>query len=218
MTMSEDKQLKQDVLAELAWEPRVAAAHIGVTANAGVITLLGHVESFVEKHAAEAAAARVKGVRAVAEEIEVRLPFDKKRGDEEIAAAAISRLAWDVSVPQDTIKVKVEQGWISLAGQVRWHYQKESAAEAVRGLLGIVGISNQITIKQQVNASNVSDDIMHAVHRSWFFDPQTVTVSADSGKIRLGGTVRSWHDRRVAQETAWAAPGAISVENHIAVV
>lgn len=216
--MSDDKRLKHDVLAELAWEPRITAAHIGVTANAGVVTLSGHVESFVEKRAAEEATARVKGVRAVAEEIEVRLPTDAKRGDEEIAAAAIERLGWDVSIPHDAVKVMVEEGLIILSGQVDWHFQKEAAAHDVYGLFGVVGVSNQIAIKQRVNVSNVSDDIMHALHRSWFFDPKAVTVSADGGKIRLTGVVPSWHDRQVAADTAWAAPGAISVENDIAVM
>jgi osmotically-inducible protein OsmY len=133
--MLNDSQLQQAVLAELKWEPSIAAAHIGVTAKAGVVALTGHVESFMEKHAAETAAGRVKGVKAVAEEIEVRLPFDTKRGDEEIAAAAIERFSWDVSVPPDAVKVKVEKGWITLTGVVDWHYQKEAAEQDVRGFV-----------------------------------------------------------------------------------
>jgi osmotically-inducible protein OsmY len=119
--MSNDSHLQQAVLAELTWEPSVTAAHIGVAVQAGIVTLTGHVESLAEKHAAEAAAWRVKGVKAVAEEIEVRLPFETKRTDEDIAAAAIDRLAWDVSIPRDTIGVKVEKGWITLTGQVDWY-------------------------------------------------------------------------------------------------
>ena len=126
-----DKQLQQAVLAELDWEPSVLAGHIGVTANDGVVTLSGHVESFAEKHAAETAAGRVRGVKAVAEEINVELPFERIRGDDDIAAAAIERLSWDTSVPRDAITVKVEQGWVTLTGQVSWYYQKAAAEQAI---------------------------------------------------------------------------------------
>jgi osmotically-inducible protein OsmY len=216
--MSSDSQLQQAVLAELKWEPSVTAAHIGVTAKGGVVALTGHVESFVEKHAAETAAGRVKGVRAVAEELEVRLPFETKRGDEEIAAAAIERLSWDVSVPRDAIKVKVEKGWVTLTGEVDWRFQEQAAEQDVRGLFGVVGISNQTSIKPRVDVSGLSDDITHALHRSVYFDPKEVTVSAKGGKVKLTGTVHSWHDRQVAASTAWAARGATAVENDIAIM
>jgi osmotically-inducible protein OsmY len=215
--MSRDSQLQQAVLAELGWDPSVVAAHIGVTANAGVITLTGHVESFAEKHAAETATRRVRGVKAVAEEIEVRLAFDRKRGDDAIAAAAIERLAWDVSIPNDTVAVQVENGWVTLSGEVELHYQKEAAEEDVRRLLGVVGVSNQTTIKPRLNDSNISDEIMNALNRSWFFDPMTIRVSAEGGKVCLTGTVNSPHERQVAAVTAWAA-GATAVKNDIAIV
>ena len=216
--MSNDSQLQQAVLAELNWEPSVVAAHIGVAANAGVVTLSGHVNSYAQKHAAETAASRVKGVKAVAEELEVRLSFDSERNDGDIAAAAVERLAWDVSVPRDAVEVKTENGWVTLTGQVAWHFQKVAAEQDIRPLLGVVGVSNQITIKPQVNTANVSDNITHALHRSWLFDPKTITVTAAGGNIRLTGSVTSWHDRQVAAETAWAAPGVTGVENDIAVI
>ena len=134
-------------MAELGWEPSIDAGHIGVAANAGVVTLTGRVQSFPQKVAAERAAARVKGVKAVAEDIEVKLPYDIRRGDEDIAGAAIERLAWDASVPSDTIEIRVENGWITLNGEVDWRFQKEAAAQAVRTLIGVVGVSNQIEIK-----------------------------------------------------------------------
>lgn len=216
--MSHDNDLKSAVLAELKWEPSVEASHIGVTAKDGVVTLMGHVASFAEKYAAETAAARVKGVKAIAEEVEVRLPFSIKHDDEAIAAAAVSRLAWNSSVPKDAVKVKVEKGWITLSGTVEWNYEKTSAGQDVRLLSGVVGVTNDIKIKPRVNAANISDDINHALHRSWFFDePQTVFVSADGGKVKLTGTVDSWFDRQTAADTAWAAPGATSVENDIRV-
>ncbi len=128
------------------------------------------------------------------------------------------RLGWDVSVPRDAVKINVEQGWVTLTGEVTWHYQKAAAAEDVRRLFGVVGVSNHISIKPRVNVENVSDAIMHALHRSWFFDPRTINVSANGGKVRLSGTAPSLHDRQVAAATAWTAPGVTDVENDIAVL
>jgi osmotically-inducible protein OsmY len=215
--MSYDSDLQLAVLAELNWEPSIVAAHIGVTAQAGVVTLSGHVDSFMQKHAAEDAARRVKGVHAVAEELEVQLAFDHQRGDDEIAAAALDRFSWDVSVPREAIALEVEDGWVTMTGKVGWHFQSEAAEKAIRPLAGVVGISNQVIIKPRVSTSNVVDSIMHALHRSWFFDPHTIKVSAQDGDVRLTGTVTSWHDRRVAAQTAWAAPGVTNVENDISV-
>ena len=216
--MTQDSQLQQSVLAEFNWEPSVTAGHIGVTANAGVVTLSGHVDSYAQKHAAETAARRVKGVKAVAEEIEVRLPFETKRSDEEIAAAAIERLSWNVSVPRDGVRVTVEKGWVTLTGQVNWWSQREAAEYDIRPLHGVVGISNQTTIKPRVDTAGLGDDITHALHRSWFFNPDNVHVRADGGKVVLTGTVHSFHERQVAGRTAWAAPGVTAVENNLAVV
>jgi osmotically-inducible protein OsmY len=216
--MANDNELQQAVLAELAWEPSVIAAHIGVAAKAGVVTLTGHVATFAQKHAAQIAAARVKGVKAVAAEIEVRLAFDMKRGDDDIANAAIERLAWDVSVPKDAVTVVSDHGWITLTGEVGWHYQSEAAADDVCHLMGVTGVSNQITIKPHVDAAVLGDDIQHALHRSIYFDPQTVRVTATEGRVRLEGTVHSWHDRTTAANTAWSAPGAVAVENNIVVI
>ena len=209
-----DKQLQQAVLAELDWEPSVVAGHIGVTADAGIVTLTGHVESFAEKHAAETATRRVRGVKAVAEEIKVELPFERVRRDDDIAAAALERLAWDTSVPPDAITVKVERGWITLTGQVLWYYQKQAAEQDIARLHGVSGISNHLVVKPTVDVSDISDKIRHALHRSWLVDDETVTVHADGGCVRLTGSVRSPHDRQVA----WAAPGATSVENDIAIL
>jgi osmotically-inducible protein OsmY len=216
--MSQDSDLQLAVLAELAWQPTVVAAHIGVTAESGIVTLSGHVDSFAQKHAAQDAVSRVKGVKAVAEELTVKLAFDMQREDDDIALAAINRLSWDVSVPKDAIKVTAEKGWITLTGQVSWHFQKEAAENDIRHLMGVVGLSNQVTIKPSVDASNIGDNIQHALHRSYFFDPKMVNVSAREGRIHLTGSVRSWHDRQVAAETAWAAPGAMAVENDIVVI
>ena len=216
--MSQDAQLQQAVLDAFNWEPSVQAGHIGVTANAGVVTLSGHVDSYAKKLAAETAARRVRGVKAVAEEIVVRLAFDTSRSDEDIAAAAIERLSWNVSVPKDSVVVRVEDGWVTLTGQVDYWYQKDAVEQDVRPLHGVLGVSNQTTIKPHVDTSNLSDDITHALHRSWFFNPDNVHVRADGGKVVLSGTVHSFDERQIAARTAWSAPGATSVVNDIAVV
>jgi osmotically-inducible protein OsmY len=216
--MSQDTHLQLSVLAELEWEPSITAAHIGVAASAGIVTLTGQVESYAQKHAAEAAARRVKGVLAVAGELEVQVPFERKRDDSDIAAAIVDRLAWDVSVPRDAVKVGVEAGWITLTGEVDWNYQRKAAEQDVRRLHGVVGVSNQVTLKSRANAANISNDISYALHRSFFPDPDAITVTAVGGKVRLTGNVHSWHARQVAGETAWGAPGAADVENLLAVV
>jgi osmotically-inducible protein OsmY len=215
--MSQDEELQRAVVAALKWEPRVVSAHIGVAADAGVITLTGHVESFGQKHAAAAAAQRVRGVVAVAEELEVQLPFDMRRSDGEIAAAVANRLDWDSSLSPNSVKISVEQGWVTLTGEVQWYFQKEAAAADVQHLMGVIAVSNQITIKPSEDSPAISDDIMRALHRSWFFDPQTIAVTARGGQVTLAGTVKSWHDREIAEETAWAAPGTFSVKNEITV-
>jgi osmotically-inducible protein OsmY len=213
--MNHDTELQRAVQAELGWEPSVIAAHIGVAAKAGVVTLSGHVETYAGKFAAETAARRVKGVKAVAEEIEVKLPYDAIRSDEDIAAAVVNRLAWDVSVPRDAIKVMVQDGRVTLTGQVDWHYQQDAAEQDVRRLYGVIAVTNLVAIKPRVNVSNLSDDIQHALHRSWYFDRNTIEISAEAGRVRLTGTACSPHERQIAALTAWSAPGVTAVENEI---
>lgn len=212
--MTNDHQLKQDVLAELAWEPSISADHIGVTAKDGVVTLSGHVETYRQKRAAETAVGRVKGVKGLAEEIEVRLPQHIKQGDDEIAAAALSHMSWDVSVPKDAVKVKVEKGYVTLTGMVDQYYQKDAAAWDVRSLLGVTGVANQITVKPHVDSLTIRDDIRHALHRSWLYD-ENINVTADGGKVHLTGKVKNWRERELAAATAWAAPGTTFVNNEI---
>jgi osmotically-inducible protein OsmY len=188
-----------------------------VTAKDGVVTLTGHVATYSEKSAAEKAARRIKDVKAVAEEIEVRLPIDVQHGDEEIALAAVNRLAWDSEIPADSVKVRVEQGWVTLIGEVDWHYQQQAAANDVRGLWGVLGVSNQIILKTKPNSAKIRDDILRALDRSWF-DRSTIHVSAEGGKVTLSGNVGTWHERDQAYATAWAASGTTSVDNEISVI
>jgi osmotically-inducible protein OsmY len=217
-SMSQDAHLQLAVLAELDWDPRVTAGQIGVTANAGVVTLTGMVESYAAKHAAETAARGVKGVLALANEIYVQVPFERKRGDDQIAVAVLDRLAWNVSIPRDSVKVVVAQGWVTLSGEVSWNYQRKAAEQDVQHLHGVVGLSNAIAIKPGVNTANIGNDISCALNRSSFPDPDAVTVTAVDGKVRLTGNVHSWHARQVAGDTAWSAPGVVDIENLLAVV
>lgn len=215
--MNHDSELRDTVQKELGWEPSIVAAHIGVAAKSGVVTLTGHVETFAQKRAAETAARRVKGVKAVAEELEVRLPFSIKRDDGDIAEAVLNRFSWDSSVPANAVKATVERGRVTLTGQVEWQYQKEAAEDHVRPLTGVTGVSNELTVKPRVNTAIIKNDIDDALNRSWFSDPQLITVTADGGRVRLTGTAHSPADRLLAGMTAWAAPGATNVENDITI-
>lgn len=216
--MPNDNRLQLLVIAELTWDPSVAAANIGVAANAGVVTLTGSVESYAQKHAAEVAARRVRGVLAVAQEIEVQLPFERQRGDAQIAAAALERFSWDVSLSQEQIGVKVEKGWVSLGGEVDHNYQRGAAEQEIRRLHGVTGVTNLISIRPGVRTADIGTDISIALHRSWVPDPEAIMVTAKDGKVRLTGNVHSHHARQVAEETAWGAAGTIDVENLLAVL
>jgi osmotically-inducible protein OsmY len=213
--MKTDAELQRDVMNELKWEPTIEAAEIGVRVKDGVVTLSGHVDSYVKKWAAERAAARVSGVRAVAEEIQVRLPGALKRSDEEIAGAVASVLEWNVLVPHDRVKVQVQNGLVTLSGEVDWWYQKNAAEEAVRYLIGVVLFDNHITVKPPVKPLDVKDKIESAFRRNALLDSRRVTVETRGGWVILSGSVRNWAERAEAQWTAWAAPGVSGVQNNI---
>lgn len=215
--MRPDRDLQHDVLAELKWEPSVNAAHIGVTAANGVVTLTGHVSTYMEKIAAERAAKRIYGVKAVADEVEVRLPGTVKHTDEDIAATCVGALAARSTVPNDKIKVIVKRGWVTLEGEVEWQYQKEAAMNAVRDLYGVTGVSNSIIVKGRVRPSDIKNRIEGAFTRSAENDARRIRVATTDGKVILNGTVRSWLERDEAQQAAWAAPGVTAVENQITV-
>jgi osmotically-inducible protein OsmY len=197
--MKTDAELQQDVVNELEWEPTIDAAEIGVAVKDGVVTLSGYVDSYVRKWAAERAAARVFGVRAVDEEIQVRLRGSLKRSDEDIAGAVASVLEWNVLVPHDRVKVHVQDGLVTLSGEVDWGYQKFAAEEAVRYLMGVVWFGNQITVKPTVEPQNIKDKIVSAFQRNVLLDARRITVETRGGWVILRGSVRSWGERAEAQ-------------------
>jgi osmotically-inducible protein OsmY len=212
-----DLQLRQDVLDELEFEPSLNAAHIGVAANKGVVTLSGFVTSYAEKAAAERATRRVKGVKAIAEEIEVRLPSDTKRADDEIAARAVDILKWQVGLPADRIKVKVEKGVVTLTGEVDWQFQKSDAEYAVHKLTGVAHVANQIRVASAVHASEVREKIQKALQRSADVEASRITVQTEGGRVVLSGKVRAWYERDIAERAAWSAPGVTEVQDHLTI-
>jgi osmotically-inducible protein OsmY len=212
-----DQNLKQSVLDELAWDPSVSEAHIGVAAHGGVVTLTGHVGSYAEKCAAEHAVGRVSGVKAIAEKLEIRCLYGVGHDDENIAKQALNVLAWDLSVPKDKIKVKVEKGWITLSGDVHWYYQKNAAETDVRKLFGVMGVSNLITIEPRVQASDIQKKIKAAFERNAEFEAENIIVSIEGGTVTLSGKVESYYERTLAENTAWSAPGVTQVNDLITI-
>ncbi|MFP8779849.1 BON domain-containing protein [Hydrogenophaga sp. RWCD_12] len=216
--MKSDSQLKQDVTAELQWEPSVHAAQIGVEVADGVVTLSGEVSSYYEKWNAERAAQRVQGVRALAVEMKVKLSALGHRTDADIAQSAQHILNWNSLLPPGAVKVLVENGWITLSGVLPWQYQRQSAADAVHSLPGVTGVSNQIAIQPTVSASAIKSDIEVALRRRATTDGMNIAVDVQGGDVTLTGPVHSWSERELATRSAWGSAGVHKVVDRMNLV
>lgn len=212
-----DDQLQRDVTEELRWDPSIGRAEIGVVARDGVVTLTGQADSFAKRWAAIKAAERVSGVRAVADELTVHLPTDYKRTDIDIAHAVANALRWDIEVPDDKIKARVDDAWVSLDGEVEWDYQRLAALRAVRNLTGVRGVTNNISLRPRAFAPEVKSRIESALKRTAETDASHITVLATNGEVVLRGKVHSWSARDDAERAAWSAPGVSKVKDELLV-
>ena len=215
--MRPDKELQADVIRELAWEPKVDSANIGVAVHHGAVTLSGHMRTYAEVIAAERAAERLYGVRAVANELVVRLPSDRARDDTDIAVAMSSQLGWHVSIPAEAIKASVSHGWIKLEGRVDWAYQSEAAEKIARSLIGVTGVSNHVVVKPRVKAKDVMANITEALHRQAQIDARRIWMTTEAGHVKLHGQVSSWSEASAARRAAESAPGVTRVESDLTV-
>jgi osmotically-inducible protein OsmY len=215
MIMKNDTQLQKDVISELNWEPSVNPTDIGVEVKDGVVTLSGHVDSYAEKLNAEHSAQRVAGVKALAIEIEVKLPGISYRTDADIARSVENVLQWTTYLPKETVKVMVENGWITLSGQVDWGYQRVAAVDAVRYLMGVRGVSDDISIKPSVSSDSVKSDIEDALKRRAIVDANNISVEVHGEDVTLNGKVHSWSERDLATHSAWCTPGVKHVKDNI---
>lgn len=216
--MTQETQLQRNVLAELDWDPSLDAAHIGVTVDdGGVVTLHGSVGTYADKIVAEKAVKRVVGVKAVANDLQVKLAVEGRRTDTDLALAAVQALEWNVRVPRRGVKVTVNDGWVTLEGEVAWYFERAEAAKAVRALPGVVGITNLITVKPRVKAVDVKDRVEQAFRRSAEIDASHVKADVKEGVVTLTGTVRSWAEYDDAANAAWSAGGVTRVDNQLVV-
>ena len=215
--MKSDKQLQQDEIDDLRWDPSVDASKIGVASSNGVITLTGSVPSYFQKQNTERVVKRVSGVRAVANDIEVQLPTTTERTDSGVATAALNALKWSTAVPDENITLSVSKGWVTLEGNVEWNYQRESAEKAVEQLVGVKGVTNRISVSPHIKSREVKGEIKAALHRYADLEARNIEVDATDSTVTLKGQVRSWAERKEAENAAWMAPGVTQVKNEIVV-
>ncbi len=212
-----DEQIQRDVLAEMQWDSRVQPSEIGVSAKNGIVTLSGHIDSYYKKWAAEEAALRVRGVVAVANELEIKLPSSSERTDEEIAAAAVRAIEADTLLGAKNLQITVDKGWITVRGEVDWNFQKEDAERIQRRLWGVKGVTNLITVKARPAPIELEDKIEKALLRTAQLDARRISVGVQGSRVVLQGTVQSWAEREEAERAAWLAPGVTQVDNRIQV-
>lgn len=213
-----DMVLRQNILDELEFEPSLNAANIGVSVENGVVTLTGHVPTYMEKNTAADVVCRVKGVRGIAQDMEVRPIGSHRTADDEIAKRALNILSWSTAIPDGAVQVQVEDGWVVLTGTVEWNYQKIAATEAVRALAGVFDVANNIQVTPHVSAFDVKKRIEDAFKRNARIEQSDIQVTVDdSGKVTLEGHVKVWAERSLAARAAWSAPGVKAVEDLLTV-
>lgn len=213
-----DKQLRQDILDEFEFDPSFNAAHIGVVVDKNVVSLTGHVESYAEKLAVLRSARRVKGVQAIADEIEVRFPNQAKTADDQIAQRATAILKWNAVVSNLPIDVVVHNGWITLSGRVNWYFERRAAENGVRKLSGVRGITNSIIVQPQVDAANIKEKIEAALKRHAEVEANGIRISVKGGDhVVLEGKVGNWDERRAVENAAWSAPGVAAVDDRLSI-
>ncbi len=215
--MKSDLKIKQDVIAELVWDSAIDAAQIGVEVNNGVVTLAGHLNSFAEKWYAKRAVQRITGVKALAMDVDITLPGSTVRNDIDIARTAENVLQWMTYWQKDAVKVMVEDGWITLSGEVDLEYQRKAATDAVRHLMGVTGVSDQITLKANSSLESVKSEIEAALSRLAKSDAQHILVKVDGGNVTLSGYTHSWYERELARHAAWGTPGVTNVVDELTV-
>jgi osmotically-inducible protein OsmY len=215
--MKSDSQLQQDVSAELQWEPSINGARIGVEVSQGVVTLAGQVDTYSEKWSAERAAQRVSGVEALATELKVQLSGPHQRTDGEIAQSVKTALEWSTSVPAKAVKVMVEKGWVTLAGDVSWQFQRQAAIDSVRYLFGVTGVTDNIALKPPLSVSAVKSDIEAALKRSAATEAHKIEVEIKGADVTLTGKVHSWSERETAKNSAWGTPGVRNVVDRLTI-
>ena len=215
--MRKDEDIKSDVLAEIDWDPQIESTEVGVAVKDGAVSLLGTVSSYSEKLAAERAAKRVKGVRAIAEEIKVKYPSDKSVTDEDIAERISSIIEWNTSVPRDRVMAEVRNGLVTLTGDVDWNYQRDVARNQIAAVRGVTAVSNLINVKPRVAQADVSKEINRALHRNADLEASHVQVDVSGGKVTLSGNVKAWYERKLVEDAVWSAPGVTQVVDNLRV-
>ena len=213
--MKTDVEIQKDVMDELAWEPILTATEIGVAVKNGIVTLSGTVDMYRKKLLAERAVKRVEGVKAVAEDIEVKILPNGKKNDTEIAEAVLLGLKWHSGLQDGSIRVKVEDGWVTLEGEVEWEFQRLAALRMIENTIGVVGISNNIKIIPILSKGEIKKKINAAFHRSATVDADKINITVDGNKVILTGKVRSYSERKDAENAAWLAPGVNKVVNEL---